>query len=233
MNATLGLAGVVYRNVSRLLLAAILATVFSTCAIGSDAVADRYPPGSITSVETAERALADVGKERRAVEARFAEDELACSDRFFASSCHEEAKERRRSGLAALRDIENEANLYLRRERVRERDKALAEKREQEKVEQAQRRANGSTEHRAKPAKPIAAPRMPDPNQPDRVARHARKMKQLQAEQAAEAQKREENIAAYQKKVEEAQEHQNDVERRKAEKEQARSNRQNTAPPAQ
>jgi colicin import membrane protein len=194
-------------------------------------VAGRYPPGSIKSVEMAEQALADVGKEREAVTLRFAENQRECYARFFVSSCLEDAKERRRSALERLRNIENEANLYERQARAEARDKALVEKRAQDDAAQAERERNAKVET-AKP-KPAAPLREPDPDQVDRVARHERKMTQLQAEEAADAQKRAENIAAYEKKVEEAREHQKEVERRKAEKEQARSTPQSKAPAAQ
>jgi colicin import membrane protein len=194
-------------------------------------VAERYPSGSIKSVETAERALADVGKEREAVKMRFAEDERACYAKFFVASCLEDAKERRRSALELLHNIENEANLYERQARVQERDKALVEKRAQDDAAQAERQRNSKIET-VKP-KPVVPLKEPDPDQVDRVARHERKMKQMQAEEAADAQKRAENIAAYEKKVEEAKEHKKEVERKKAEKEQARLNRLNNPPEAQ
>jgi hypothetical protein len=199
---------------------------------GADAsVANQYPPGSITTVEIAEHALADVAQDRAAVEAHFAANERACYSRFFVSSCLENAKERRRSALERLRNIENEANLYERKARVEERDKALAEKRVSDEAADEQRQRNAE----ARPArvKPVAPSKAPDVDEVDRVARHEQKMKQLQAEEAANAQKRAENIGAYQKKVEEAQAHQKEVERKKAEKERAHPDRQNSAPAAQ
>lgn len=216
---------------ARQLLLAVMATLSLFGEAFGQAAIDQYPPGSIKSVETAERALADVGREREAVKLRFAEDERACYARFFVASCLEDAKERRRSALERLRNIENEANLYERQTRVQERDKALAEKRAQDTAAEAdwQRNSKAAT---IKP-KPIAPLREPDPDQVDRAARHERRMKELQAEEAANAQKRAENIAAYEKKVEEAREHKKEVEKKKAEKEQARLNRQNNAPGAQ
>lgn len=214
----------------RLLLTVLAALGLSGGAFGQ-AVTERYPPGSIKSVETAEQALADVGREREAAKARFAEEERTCYARFFVASCLEDAKERRRSALEQLRNIENEANLYERQARVMERDKALAEKHAQDDAAQAERQRTSKAET-AKPK--LAAPlKGPDPDQVDRAARHERKMKELQAEEAANAQKRAENIAAYEKKVEEAREHKKVVERKKAEKEQERLNRQNNAPAAQ
>ena len=219
----------------RLFLTVLAAFILSVSAFTQPAgetadtsVAERYPSGSIKSVETAERALTDVGKEREAVKMRFAEDERACYNRFFVASCLEDAKERRRSALERLRNIENEANLYERQARVQERDKALVEKRAQDEAAQAERQRNSKTET-VKPT-PVAPLKEPDPDQVDRVARHERKMKQLQAEEAADARKRAENIAAYEKKVEEAKEHKKEVERKMAEKEQARLNRLNNPP---
>jgi colicin import membrane protein len=238
MDSSMNLPRILGSRFCRLLCSALFAAWFATGAlaqsIGAGAgasVANQYPPGSITTVEIAEGALADVTRDRAAVEARFAADERACYSRFFVSSCLEDAREQRRSALERLRSIENEANLYERKERVRERDKALAEKRVNDEAVDEQRQRNAEV----RPAKvqPVVPPKAPDVDEVDRVARHEQKLKQLQAEEAANAQKRAENIAAYQKKVEEAQAHQKEVERKKAEKERTRPDRQNNAPAAQ
>jgi len=215
------------QRMKQLLLTVVATLGFSSGAFGQ-ATAEQYPPGSIKSVETAERALADVGREREAANGRFAEDERACYARFFVASCLEDAKERRRSALELLRNIENEANLYERQARVQQRDKALTEKRAQDAAAEADRQRNSKAA--AIKTKPLAPLKEPEPDQVDRAARHERRMKELQAEEAANAQKRAENIAAYDRKVEEALEHKKEVEKKKAEKERGRLNRQNNAP---
>jgi colicin import membrane protein len=237
MDASMNFLRIFGGSFGRLLCSALFATCLAAGAIAQSiddgagaSVANQYPAGSITTVEISERALADVARDRVAVEAGFAANERACYSRFFVSSCLENAKERRRSALERLRNIENEANLYERKARVEERDKALAEKRVSDEAADEQHQRNA--EARPARAKPVVPPKAPVVDEVDRVARHEQKMKQLQAEEAANAQKRAENIGAYQKKVEEAQVHQKEVERKKAEKERARPDRQNSAPAA-
>jgi colicin import membrane protein len=237
MDVSMNLQRIFYNHPGRFLRGLLVFTWFAANAFAQasgdntgGSAAERYPPGSIITVDIAERALADVVKDRTAAEARFAADERDCYSRFFVSSCLADARERRRSALERLRNIENEANLFERTERVRERDKALADKRVSDQAADEQRQSNAD----AKPArvKPIAPLKAPHVDEVDRVARHEQKLKQLQAEEAADAQKRAENIAAYQKKVQEAQAHREDVERKKAEKERSHPDRQNSAPAA-
>ncbi|MES2538024.1 MAG: hypothetical protein V4632_19355 [Pseudomonadota bacterium] len=100
---------------------------------------ERYPPGSIKSVDAADRALSEISKEQERIEAQHAAEELACYPKFFTTSCMDEAKERRRYALAQLRPIEIQAERFKRRDVVEKRDKALAEKREEEIAEAPQR----------------------------------------------------------------------------------------------
>ena len=179
----------------------------------------RYPAGSIQSVEMADHALADVERERAAIEARFANEERGCYKLFFANSCREHAREQRRAALTALHPIEVEANIFKRRERVSERDKALEERRVKDEAEMERRQAEMQQKTRepktAKPEKDHGK----SVNIDDRQARHEEKLRRLQAEDAANAQKRAENIAAYERKVRESEERQREVAAKKLEKE--------------
>jgi colicin import membrane protein len=214
----------------------------------SSSVASRYS-GRIGSVETAERALAELSKERSGIEQRFAADERVCHTEFFATSCIDNAKERRRHALAEVRKVEVEANAFLRQVRVSERDKALEDKRLERERKEAERlkreqaspppdktkaggRENSGKTARETPPKPVqepaparpsSSPRNGDANQ--RQAQHDAKLKRLEQQERADAQKRADKVAAYERKVKEAEERQREVEAKKKEKELERAKR--------
>lgn len=192
-------------------------------------VQERYPGGSIQSVEAADHALADVEEERAAIEAQFTTEQRACFAKFFANVCVDEAKERRRVSLAQIRPVEIEANAFKRRIRVIERDKALAEKRAEDDRSRLQR-----VQHEQ--ANPVDSDKAPEavvkksapvdvnqkntaPTTADRVRQHEERLKRLQEEDQADAQKRAENIADYEEKVRKSQERQRRVEEKKKQKE--------------
>lgn len=208
------------------------------------AAARRYPPGSIKTVEEADRALADAGRERDAVLARHAREEQRCSPKFFSSSCLEDANEARRKALRELRSVEVEANKVKRQATAASRDAALAEKREKEGASRAERdaaareSAGAAPIHGSGPAEvaapasssapspaatpasaPIAKP-LPSgkPSGVDRVAEHEEKMRAIREREAAEADKRARNIASYERKVQESEARQREVAKRKEEK---------------
>jgi len=105
----------------------------------SENLVKRYPAGSIQSIEVADQALEEVSRARAGTEALFAEDERACYSKFFATSCLQNAKERRRYALAQLRRIEVEAGGFKRHARVLARDRDLAEKQMKDELEAPQR----------------------------------------------------------------------------------------------
>lgn len=194
----------------------------------------RYPAGSISSVEQAERAVAEVDKARAQIEAQFAADQRACYEKFFSNECIDKAKERRQHALAQVRPIEVETNAFQRRERVVERDRALTErnaKREQEEAQRMkQQRENEAiaakkSEDRARKAAQVEAnTRNADPSK--RQAQHDAKLRRIEAQERADAQMRADNTAAYERKVKEAEAHRREVEARKKEKEQERAARE-------
>jgi colicin import membrane protein len=213
------------------LLLTAMALSAPPCALAQPAaggtVAQRFPPGSIQSVETAELALGEVVRERTRIEAEYGNAEQACYPKFFATSCLDKAKEQRRASLAAIRPVEVEANAFKRRARVAERDKALAEKKAEEEAQAGQRAQQQQEQEAARAKKEAAAatPNKPGAEAPvtDRVAEHEARMKRLQQEEAADAPKRAANAAAYDKKVREAQARQQEVAAKKAEKERERA----------
>ena len=96
------------------------ATRFSDIDSGTTAesLSARYPEGSIDSVATADRALAEVSAERPTIRRQLAKDERACYERFFTNLCLNRVEERERSALEQLRRVEIEANAFKRRERA-------------------------------------------------------------------------------------------------------------------
>jgi colicin import membrane protein len=166
---------------------------------------ERYPSGSIQSVEAADHAIEEVNQARSGVETQFAEDAHA---------------------LAQLRPIEINANAFKRRDRVVERDKALAEKAAKEEAEAPQREQQQQEREAALAKKsttnesdPKARENVEAKNRADyskRVAEHEAKLQREKAEEAANAKKRAENIAAYEKKVREAEARQRAIAEKKA-----------------
>lgn len=201
-------------------------------------LAQRYPKGSFSSGAQADAALAEVQRERTAIEAQFADAQYACYSKFFSSPCVDHAKERRRAALKQIREVEVDAEAFKRRERAAERDRALeqgaareaAEAPEREAREQAnqQKAAQRAAEREARMAAPppkaaaSATPgskaAAPAPGR-DRVAEHDAKMRAAETDGAAQASQRAQNVADYQRKQEEAKERQRRVAEKVAERE--------------
>lgn len=197
-------------------------------------ISARYPAGSIKSVETADTALADVRQERSAIEARFAAEEQACHPKFFATSCVDEARERRHQALMQLRKVELEANEFKRRERTLARDKAVAERNAKEEAERLER-VQAIPEKESKEEAPQEQANEVERDArnatvSDRAARHEARLKRQQEEDRANAKERAENVAKYEKKLQAALERQKKVAQRKAEKEAKRRAEQASQP---
>lgn len=193
-------------------------------------VAKRFPPESIGTVEAADRALAEIDRERDQVEARYAREEQRCGPKFFSTSCIEDADEARRQALRQLRSVEIEANQVKRQAAVTSRDEALAAKREKEgatgqEQDAAAREAVAGVSARGSGLSQGTAPQPTDkplpsgkPRGDDRVAEHEEKMRLIREKEAAEADKRAKNIAAYERKVQAAEARQKELAKRKEEK---------------
>ena len=200
--------------VASLLLPLVYAQEVSTKAVAEPQLMDslslqeRYPAGSIQSNDQAVEALRQVHVARSKIQTEFAEDERICHREFFANVCLSEAKERRRRASARVRNIELEANQYKRQLRVMERDKVLAEKRAADEADEA------TTEVAAKdsaPQSPTSTEVKSDTKSATRkavvsrrVIQHQAKLNNLQATELAEEEKRAQNVAAYEKKVRDA-----------------------------
>lgn len=177
-----------------------------------DGLTARYPSGSIQSSETANRALVEIEQQRNMLDGKYAAEQQECYQKFFATSCEDAAKERRRVALEKIRKIEIEANAFLRSDRVLQRDKKLAEKRASD---------------AANPPKPLADLPVKQSTQStenkekenlERTANREAKLKQKKQDDVNDAAKRAENVTAYRKKVQDAEARQRDVAAKKAEK---------------
>jgi predicted small lipoprotein YifL len=193
--------------------AALLSLLLAAC--GTNGPAPREaPPPPVTSVAQADQQLAAVARERAGIEARFAERERVCYDKFFVTSCLDEAKERRRSALAAQRAIEVQAERFKRQAVVDERDRKLAEADKKYREEEARMAAEPP-----KPAREVeAAPAPRAPTAPGRIAERDAKLKAAKDKEVAGASKRAQNVRDYERRKAESDERQRDVARKKAER---------------
>lgn len=204
---------------SRICVAALLSTLLLPAAQAEDGrgAAERFPEGSIASVDAAEQALRELATERAAAQARYAAEERACHSEFFMTACMDKARERRRQAVLPLEALEVEANRYLRQHRAAERDRALAERRAE--AEQREREAVAADARAPKEMRPPPAD-LPAPlPEVERSARPGPTPEQ----QREQARRDAENEAAYARKVQAARERQQAVARNKAEKERRRA----------
>jgi hypothetical protein len=197
----------------RALAGALSAVLLGACA-SPDVVPREVPPPPVTSVAQADQQLAAVALERKAIEARFAERERVCYDKFFVNNCLDEAKERRRSALAAQRAIEVQAERFKRQAIVEERDRNLAEAERRFKEQEARLEAEPP-----KPApEPAPLPPPRKPTAPQRLAERDARLRAQQQQEAANADKRAQNVRDYEARKAQSEERQRKVAQRKAEK---------------
>jgi hypothetical protein len=167
-----------------------------------------------TSVAQADERIAAVAAERTAIEARYAERERVCYDKFFVNNCLDEAKERRRAALAAQRAIEVEAEYFKRKDTVEQRDKAMAEAEAKFQAEEAaaagQPQAGPKTITPVPPARPSSVA--------GRIARRNARAAEEAAAAPANAATRAANAAAFEERRRKSEERQRAVAQRKAER---------------
>ncbi|OWW20897.1 hypothetical protein [Noviherbaspirillum denitrificans] len=192
-------------------------------------VTDRFPSGSIRSIADADAALSAARAERAEIEARYLAEEQECHPKFFATSCIDQASDRRRAALGALRPVEIEANTFKRQSRVTERDRALSARLEKGEKERNERESRVDAEEpkpaHAEPATESAHNVQPI-HGPDRQEKHEAKVKQQKVADAAKAARRTAKVAAYEKKKSDALERQRKVAERKVEKDRKRKAKQ-------
>ena len=169
----------------------------------------------VTSSEQADARLVAVAAERAAIEARFAEREAVCYDKFLVNNCLDEAQERRRTALAAQRNIEIEAERFKRRVKVEERDRDIAAAEAQYKAEEAALAGQPAVAPKEATALP---PAKPSPAA-SRMARRKAKAQEEAARAPQEAAKAAANAAAFEERKRKAEQKQKDVAQRVAERE--------------
>jgi colicin import membrane protein len=198
--------------------ALIAATLLAACGTQRPATVSTVVTPS-TSVAQADARLADVALERAAIESRFAEREAICYDKFFVNNCLDEARERRRLALAAQRAIEIEAEYFKRKNKVEERDKAIAASEAKFQAEEAATAAQPSA-----PPKTIGPVPPPRPSSvPGRIARRDARAAQEAAAEPANAATRAANAAAFEERRRKSEERQREVAKRKAERDAERA----------
>jgi len=201
-------------------LTAIAASISLTLLLGAcsntELAQEETPPTPTTSPEQAEQRLAAVAAERAAIESRFAEREVVCYDKFFVNRCLDEAREVRRAALVTQRAIEIEASHYLRRLKVEERDKAIAE------ADAAYAEEEAKLAAEPPPVKEPAGTALPPPRtkpSESRVVRSQQRAQERAADAEKEAAERAANVAAYEERRRKSEERQKEVARRVAERE--------------
>lgn len=193
--------------------AVLISSLLAACAATKPAAVS-MPVAPTTSVAQADERLAAVALERAAIEARFAEREVVCYEKFFVNSCLDEAKERRRVALSAQRAIEVEAEYFIRKNKVEERDKAIAAAEAEFQAEQAGAAVQV-------PAAPKTIDPVPPPRKstvPGRIARRDARAAQEAAAEPANAAARAANAAAFEERRRKSEERQKEVAQRKADR---------------
>ncbi len=193
------------------------------------AVVTHYPAGSIHSVETADQALAEVSSAKSYIEAHSFDEQRVCYDKFFTNSCLDTSKNKRRLALKKVRPVEVEANAFKRRTTADDRDKALAAQSNQEaidapkKAQVAKDKAESNVKQlqdmQQKDREVIANTKLHAGDADKRAADQAAKVAAQQQSDAAKAPQRAANVAAYNKKAQDAAARQREVAQKKAEKE--------------
>ena len=188
----------------------------------------RYPPGSVNSVMLSDQILAETENERLSIQAQHVENVKQCTANFFVNHCIDTALEQRRASLSVLRSLELEAKLYKRRERVIERDRTLEEARivEADKVQPQipfiPKNTLDSADSRL-PVEPYTdSPKPHIRNRTSLITREQARDEKEAHKKVVEAdneRKRVENIAAYEKKVQQSEARQREIAAKKAEKE--------------
>lgn len=185
---------------------------------------ERYPAGSIQSVEAAEQAIMDINQERLRVEAQFSDAERVCYEKFFTTSCLDKAKEKKRLAMNEIRTVEVEANAFKRRAKAAKRDEVLEKKRADDGVGRQEdvpfpRADAASSSGIGQDGTGVGQATTSAATQADdRVARHRAEQDMREKKEAADAEKRARNVRKFERKQRESEERQRAIAAKKAEK---------------
>jgi hypothetical protein len=200
------------KQLSILPAAMLMLAVAGCAAVKPETTVPPVPPSH--SVAEADARLATVTRQRAQAEAEFAASERVCYAKFLVNRCLDEAREKHRVALSALRAIEIEAERFKRQANVEARDQAIAKAEKEYRATEAKMAATPPPP-RVAPAE--AAPKAaPTPH--DRSAEQAAKLKKIEAETSAGAAKRAANVAAYEKRKRDAEQRQREIEEKKKKK---------------
>jgi colicin import membrane protein len=190
----------------------ILIALFSA-ACGTAPVADPEPTVVPSrSVAQANTHIVEAAAEKARIEAEFRAQEQICYKRFFTNNCLDLANEERRIALAGVKARDNEAQHFLRQNALDVRDAEIA----QNEAEFAKKEADLAV------MPPRVAPQvkpLPPPKPSTIAARKARQAEREQAavaREAANAGKRADKVAAFEKRQADAARRQQEVTQRQA-----------------
>ena len=193
------------------------------------AVVEHYPAGAIKSVEMADQALTEMSSAKNYIETQSADQQRLCYEKFFTNACLDAIKNKRRLSLKKIRPVEVEANAFKRRTTADDRDKALADLQAKEAID-APKRMQEAKDKEASNARQMQANQQKDKEvqantalhageSEKRLADHAAKVQATTQIEAAKASERAANVAAFNKKAQDAAARQSEVALKKAEKE--------------
>lgn len=173
-----------------------------------------------------------INAERKVLNARYAEDDKACFQKFAVTPCRNELRAERRLKLDALRKEEVELNdakrhrrSQLQREQVRQRELDAAERRADTARDAAEKAARQPNEPLGSQGKPRAEPTPRQPPKP--TPPHVRQPPAPVDHAAQSAEER----ARYEQKQKDAAEHKAEIERRNAERDPSKAPKPLPAPP--
>jgi colicin import membrane protein len=166
------------------------------------------------TLEQAELKLEQVRSQRAATEARYANSEVTCYEKFFVNDCLDEAREYRRVTLAYLNAVEDEAKHFQRKASADTRDAAVAESIRAAEADEARLAANPAP----LPVAPAPKVRKPStrPSLQARQEAQAAKLATIAAEERAALPERAANAEAFAQKRIDSEKRQRKVEEKKA-----------------
>lgn len=195
-------------------LALVLGAGLAACTPGLQPTSVAPAVPATENLEQAALKLEQVRAQRAATEARYANTEVSCYEKFFVNDCLDEAREYRRVTLAYLNAVEDEAKHFQRKASADERDAAVAESIRVAEAEEARLAANPT------PAPVEAPPKVKKPStRPTLQARQeaqAAKLVKIAAEERAAVPERAANVAAFEQKRIDSEKRQRKVEEKKA-----------------
>lgn len=196
------------------LAALALAAGLAACTPGLQPTSTAPVVPATESLEQAALKLDQVSAQRAATEARYANSEVTCYEKFFVNDCLDEAREYRRVTLAYLNAVEDEAKHFQRKASADARDAAVAESIRVAEAEEARLAANPT------PAPVAAPPKVKGPStKPSleaRQAAQAAKLANIAAAEKAAVPERAANAAAFEQKRIDSEKRQRKVEEKKA-----------------